>query len=25
MGLFEFVVGEWICWRRYNTNPCYQV
>jgi len=25
MGLFEFVVGEWICWWRHNTNPGYQV
>jgi len=25
MGLFEFDVGEWICWRRRNTNPGYQV
>ena len=25
MGLFEFVVEEWICWRRHNTNPEYQV
>jgi hypothetical protein len=24
MGLFEFVVGEWICWRCHNTNPDYQ-
>ena len=23
--LFEFVVGEWICWQCHNTNPCYQV
>jgi len=23
MGLFEFVVGEWICWWRRNTNPGY--
>jgi hypothetical protein len=25
MGLFEFVVGEWICWQCHNTNPGYQV
>jgi len=25
MGLFEFVVGEWICWRRHYTNLGYQV
>ena len=25
MGLFEFVVSGWICWRRHNTNPGYQV
>jgi len=25
MGLFEFVVGETICWWRHNTNPGYQV
>jgi len=25
MGLFEFVVGEWICWRSHNTNPGYLV
>jgi len=23
--LFEFVVGEWICWWRHNINPGYQV
>jgi len=23
MRQFEFVVGEWICWRRHNTNPGY--
>jgi len=21
MGLFEFDIGKWICWRRHNTNP----
>jgi len=25
MGLFEFVVGEWICWQRHTTNQCIQV
>jgi hypothetical protein len=25
MGLFEFVIGEWICRRCYNVNPGYQV
>ena len=25
MGLFEFAVGECICWRRHNTNPDYQI
>jgi len=25
MGLFEFVIGEWTCWRRHNTKPGYQV
>jgi len=25
MGLLEFVVGEWICWWRHNTNRGYQV
>jgi len=25
MGLFEFVIGEWICWWRHNTNPGHQV
>jgi len=25
MGLFEFVVGEWTCCRRHNTNQGYQV
>jgi len=25
MGLFEFDVGEWICWWGHNTNPGYQV
>ena len=25
MGLFEFVVGECICWWHHNTNPGYQV
>ena len=25
MALFEFVVGEWICGQRHNTNPDYQV
>jgi len=25
MGLFEFVVGEWIWWQRHNTNPGCQV
>jgi len=25
MGLFEFAVGEWICWLRHNTKPGYQV
>jgi len=25
MGLFEFVVGEWICWWRHNTNTGYRV
>ena len=23
--LIEFVFGEWICWRRHNNNPGYQV
>ena len=25
MGLFESLCGEWIRWRRHNTNPGYQV
>jgi len=25
MGLFEFVIGEWICWLRHNTYPGYPV
>jgi hypothetical protein len=25
IGLFEFVVGEWACCLRHNTNPSYQV
>ena len=25
MGLFEFVVGKWICWWHHNTKPGYQV
>jgi len=25
MRLFEFFIGECICWRRHNTNPGYQV
>jgi hypothetical protein len=25
MWLFQFVVGGWICWRRHNINPGYQV
>jgi len=25
MRLFELVVAEWICWRRHNLNPGYQV
>jgi len=25
MRLFEFVVDEWICWWRHNTNQGYQV
>jgi len=25
MELFEFIVGEWICRWRHNTNPGYQV
>ena len=25
MGLFEFVIGKWICLQRHNTNPDYQV
>jgi len=25
MGLFEFVIGERICWWRHNTNQCYQI
>jgi len=25
MSLVEFVVGEWIRWWRYNTDPGYQV
>jgi hypothetical protein len=24
IGLFEFVVGERICWRHHNINPGYQ-
>ena len=25
IGLFEFVVADWICWWRHNTNPGCQV